>query len=316
MTPISRPVVTLILLLLLCALVWPWLYPSAFALSLASVVALNMIGAASLHLIIRTGHISLGHAAFMGVGGYAAVLSVTLGGLSPWLGLVVGTAAAGALAAVIGPIVLRLTGKYFVLVTFLLGEIVRLVFVEWIAVTGGANGISGIPTLLPQAYGATAMYYVLLLFALACVGLCALLLRSELGRAIDAVREAPNVAEASGVPVLRLKVGVFVLGCAMVGLQGGLLGFYLHYIDPGSFSMATSLNLVVMNIIGGMYSLVGPLIGAVFLVVLPETLRGFVELQQVLFGVILIVVMASFTGGMVEIFGRLRRLSRRLGASA
>lgn len=307
----SRFVKGAIIFFLTAALLWPLLVSSAFALSVCSLIALNMIGGVSLHLIFRTGHISLGHAAFMGVGAYACVLAVMRIGLPPVIGLLVGMLAAAALAALVGPIVLRLTGKYFVLVTFLLGEITRQLFVEWISVTGGANGISNIPPLHPGLASPIAMYYVILSAAVICVGFCAALMGSETGRAIDSVREAANVAETSGVPVLNLKVRVFTLACAMVGLQGGLLAFYLQYIDPNTFGMTVSLNFVVMNVIGGMDNIVGPLLGAVFLVALPELLRGYVELQQILFGLILIIVMASSTGGMVGIYGKLQAIVRR-----
>ena len=287
---------------------WPLVAPNPFLFTIGTFIVLNAIGATSLHLIIRTGHISLGHAAFMGVGAYCCVLSVRMLGLPPLLGLAVGMAGAALLALLIGPVVLRLTGKYFVLVTFLLGEIIRMVFVEWISVTGGSNGISGLPPLHPSLATPMAIYYVCLAASVLCVGLCARILTSEVGRVIDSVREAERVAECSGVPVIRLKVTIFVLACALVGLQGGLLAFFLRYIDPTSFSMVESLNLVVMNVVGGMYSLVGPLIGTVFLVALPELLRGYVELQHVFFGIILIVVMAALPGGMVEIFTKAGKL--------
>ena len=295
-------------LLLVFLVGWPLFAPNPFLFTIATFIVLNAIGATSLHLIIRTGHISLGHAAFMGVGAYCCVLSVTRFGLPPVLGLVIGMAGPALLALVIGPVVLRLTGKYFVLVTFLLGEIIRMVFVEWTSVTGGSNGISGLPPLHPSLASPIAPYYVSVAASIACVALCARILSSEVGRTIDSVREAEKVAECSGVPVIRLKVSIFILACALVGLQGGLLAFFLRYIDPTSFSMVESLNLVVMNVVGGMYSLGGPLIGTVFIVALPELLRGYVELQRVFFGIILIVVMAALPGGMVEIFGRARRL--------
>jgi branched-chain amino acid transport system permease protein len=287
---------------------WPLFVPNPFLFTIGTFIVLNAIGATSLHLIIRTGHFSLGHAAFMGVGAYCCVLSVTKFGVPPALGLLIGMAGPALLALLIGPVVLRLTGKYFVLVTFLLGEIIRMVFVEWTSVTGGSNGMSGVPPLHPSLASPIATYYVCLAASVACVALCARILSSEIGRTIDSVREAERVAECSGVPVIRLKVIIFVLACGLVGLQGGLLAFFLHYIDPTSFSMVESLNLVVMNVVGGMYSLGGPLIGTVFIVALPELLRGYVELQRVFFGIILIVVMAALPGGMVEIFGRARRL--------
>jgi branched-chain amino acid transport system permease protein len=305
----SRNVLWPIAALLLAFLVgWPLYAPNPFLLTIGTFIVLNAIGATSLHLIIRTGHISLGHAAFMGVGAYSCVLAVTKFGLPPALGLLVGMAASALLALLIGPVVLRLTGKYFVLVTFLLGEIIRMVFVEWISVTGGSNGISGVPPLHPSLASPTATYYVCLAASVLCVALCARILSSEVGRTIDSVRESERVAECSGVPVIRLKVTIFVLACALVGLQGGLLAFFLRYVDPTSFSMVESLNLVVMNVVGGMYSLAGPLIGTLFIVALPELLRGYVELQRVFFGIILIVVMAALPGGMVDIFARVRKL--------
>jgi branched-chain amino acid transport system permease protein len=287
---------------------WPLFAPNPFLFTIGTFIVLNAIGATSLHLIIRTGHISLGHAAFMGVGAYCCVLAVMKLGVPPVLGLVIGMAGAALLALLIGPVVLRLTGKYFVLVTFLLGEVIRMVFVEWISVTGGSNGISNVPPLHASLASPMATYYVCLTASVLCVGLCARILSSEVGRTIDSVREAEKVAECSGVPVIRLKVSIFVIACALVGLQGGLLAFFLRYIDPTSFSMVESLNLVVMNVVGGMYSLAGPLIGTAFIVALPELLRGYVELQRVFFGIILIVVMAALPGGMVDIFARARKL--------
>jgi branched-chain amino acid transport system permease protein len=282
-----------------------------FVLTIGTLILLAAIGATSLHLIIRTGQISFGHAAFAGVGSYACVLAITKLGLHPFAGFLLGIAAPALLALLIGPVVLRLTGKYFVLVTFLLGEIIRMGFVEWISVTGGSNGISGIPPLHPALATPLATYYVCLAASTLCVGLCARILASEVGRTMDSVREAPGIAECSGVPVIRLKVTIFVLAGGLAGLYGGLTAFFLGYVDPNTFGMVTSLNLVVMNVIGGMYSLAGPLIGTVFIVALPELLRGYVELQQVIFGIILIVVMAAFPGGMVDIAARLRNLVAR-----
>jgi branched-chain amino acid transport system permease protein len=288
----------------------PVVMQNAFILAIGALILLNIIGALSLHLIIRTGHISLSHAGFMGVGAYACALSVLRLGVSPWLGLLIGAAAAGALALLVGPILLRLTGKYFVLVTFLLGEIIRLVLVEWDSVTGGSNGLSNIPDLHAGLGSPTAQYYVALVAAVLCAAFCIRLLMSETGRAIDAVREAERVTECTGVRVLRLKVGIFVLGCALVGLQGGLLAFFMHYIDPTAFGMTDSLNLVVMNVLGGMYHAVGPIIGAAFLVALPELLRGYVEVQRILFGIALIIVMASFPTGLAGLSSLARGLFR------
>lgn len=281
---------------------------SAFALTATTLVLLSAIGAASLNLIIRTGHISLAHAGFMGIAAYTCVLAEMRLGWPFLPAMLLGCAASAAVASVLGPIVLRLTGKYFVLVTFLLGEIIRLVFVEWTSLTGGSNGIQGLPSIHPMFATPLAFYYLALAASVICVGICWRLLRSEIGRAIDSVREADRVAECSGVPVIRLKILVFIIACALVGVQGALQAHFLKFIDPSAFNSEASLYMVVMNVIGGMYHLAGPLVGTVFMVALPEALRSYVELQRVIFGVILIVVMAALPGGIVGILAQVRRM--------
>jgi len=295
---------------------WPWLTDEKFLHYVGVLICITAIAAASLHLIIRTGHVSLGHAAFMAAGAYVSVLTVMQLGL-PWpVGLIAGTAAAALLAAIVGPIVLRLTGKYFVLVTFLFGEMVRMALVVTPALTGGANGIFDVPPPWPFLLSNRAYYYFALVFAVFGVGLCARLLTCEYGRAIDAIREGERLAECSGVPVIRVKVTVFVIACALAGMAGSLQAHFIRYVGPESFSIVQSLNLVVMNVIGGMTSLVGALIGTVFMVTLPELLRGYVNLQQILFGFILFATMAFLPGGIIELGRRLRGFLRARWAGA
>lgn len=294
--------------------VWPLVLDSSFALTVVTLVLLSAIGAASLNLIVRTGHISLAHAGFMGVAAYTCVLAEMRMGWPFLPAMLLGCAASGLLALVLGPIVLRVTGKYFVLVTFLVGEIIRLTFVEWSSLTGGSNGIQGIPLIHPVFESRLHFYYLALFASLVCVGICWRILQSEIGRAIDSVREADRVAECSGIPVSRLKITVFVIACTLVGVQGALQAHLVQFIDPGSFSSEVSLNMVVMNVIGGMYHVVGPMLGSVFMVALPETLRSYVELQRVIFGVILIVVMAALPGGIVGVVAHWRQARTRRAA--
>jgi branched-chain amino acid transport system permease protein len=296
---------------------WPLLTDDKFLHHVGVLICITAIAAASLHLIIRTGHVSLGHAAFMAAGAYVSTLTVMQLRL-PWpIGLLAGIAAAALLAAIVGPILLRLTGKYFVLVTFLFGEIVRMALVVTPALTGGANGIFDVPPPYPFLLSNRAYYYFALAFAVFGVGLCARLLTCEYGRAIEAIREGERLAECSGVPVIRVKVTVFVIACALAGMAGSLQAHFIRYVGPESYSIVQSLNLVVMNVIGGMTSLIGALIGTVFMVTLPELLRGYVNLQQILFGAILFATMAFLPGGIIELGRRLRAFlrARRAGAA-
>jgi branched-chain amino acid transport system permease protein len=292
----------------------PAVAPTMFVVSVATSLLITAIAAASLHLVVRTGHVSLGHAGFMGVGAYAGTLAQTV---LHWPALFVagaGFVAPAALALVVGPLVLRLTGKYFVLVTFLLGEILRLGMENWQSVTGGANGIFQIAA--PSAFSAEIPFYYLVL-AVAALILFGVgrILESEIGRVMDSVRQSERLAQCSGVPVLKVKTSIFVLSCGLAGIAGVLQAWFVHFIDPGSFSTTQSLNLLVMNVIGGMNSLAGTLSGALFMTVLPELLRSYVELQRVIFGVILIVVMAALPGGLAEASVRARRLFARRSAA-
>jgi branched-chain amino acid transport system permease protein len=302
------------LIAVICAamlLGWPWLTDDKFLHHVGVLICITAIAAASLHLIIRTGHVSLGHAAFMALGAYGSVLVMTRLGL-PWpVGLAAGIAAAAALAAAVGPIVLRLAGKYFVLVTFLFGEVVRMAIVENAWLTGGSNGIFDVPPPYPALVSNRAYYYLALGFAVFGVGLCARLLACEYGRAIDSIREGERLAECSGVPVNRVKVTVFIIACALAGMAGALQAHFIRYVGPESYSVVQSLNLVVMNVIGGMTSLPGALLGTVFMVTLPELLRGYVNVQQILFGAILFATMAFIPGGLIEVLRRIRGLLRR-----
>jgi len=300
----------------LLAVALPIIDPKGFLLTVATLIALNLIGATSLHLVIRTGHVSLAHAAFMGVGGYTATLTLMKLGWPFPLNILAGALTPALLALLIGPVLLRLQGKYFVLVTFLLGEILRLVFVQWASVTGGANGIFGVPPAAPIFASPAGFYWLVLGAALLCVAVVARVLNGETGRVIDSVREGERLAQCAGVPVLQVKVAAFVLATALVGVQGGLTAHYLQYIDPGAFTSVQSLGFVVMNVIGGMRSLLGPIIGVVFMVTMPEFLRGYVEMQQVMFGIILIVVMAAFPGGLVELASHLRAVAGRYADTA
>jgi branched-chain amino acid transport system permease protein len=234
------------------------------------------------------------------------------------VGLLVGTAAAAALAAVIGPIVLRLTGKYFVLITFLFGEVVRMAIVENVALTGGSNGIFNVPPPAEIFLSNRAYYYLALAFAVFAIGLCARILGSEFGRAMNAIRDGERLAECSGVPVIRFKVLVFIIACALAGMQGSLMAHYNKVLSPENFTGLISLNLVVMNVIGGMSSLAGALIGTVFMVMLPELLRGYVNVQHIIFGAILFATMAFLPGGIIEALRRIRALlaPRRNGLPA
>jgi branched-chain amino acid transport system permease protein len=293
------------------AAVLPWVTGESFLLYIATLVAIYAIGAMSIHLIFRVGQFSLGQAAFMGIGGYTSSLLTTNLDVSWWGALVIGAAASALVGAVVGPIVLRLKGVYFVLFTFTFGEFVRQIFVDWTAVTNGSEGISGIAA--PAAFASpTAFYYLVLGFAVLTAAVCGRLLVSQFGDAVDAIRESEGLALSNGVPVFKVKIIVFVIACALVGIQGTLQASFVHYISPLSYGFAESLKLVVINVIGGLNTLWGPILGAIFIVALPELLRSWVDYQWVLYGLALILLMRYLPGGLFEIGEVLRSLHKTI----
>ena len=187
----------------------------------------------------------------------------------------------------------------------------RMVFTDWIAVTGGANGLPDIPPPAPIFADPKIYYLLALAAAVFTIGVCGRILSSEIGRFVNAIREFEQLTECIGVPVIRTKILIFVIACAFAGFGGSLMAHYARYISPPNFGPIESLNLVIMNVIGGMNTLIGPLIGAFFLVLVPELLRGYVQLQHIIFGIVLIVVMAFMPGGIAELGDAVRRLRRR-----
>jgi branched-chain amino acid transport system permease protein len=300
----NRRTALMLTVVLALALAFPFYFTERFAQHVAVLFCLYTIGALGVHLIIRCGLVSLCQAAFMGIGGYVSVLLNMKLGVSWILSAFSGVAAGCLLALLVGPVVMRLSGKYFVLVTFLFGEIARMAFAEWVSLTGGANGIPDIPPPASIFLSTFYYYYLALFFLILTVAIAALLLNSQIGRIISSIREGERLAECSGVPVLRFKVIVFVIACGFNSLQGVLHAHYVRYIEPVTYGVFESLNMAVANILGGMTSLAGPFIGTIFVVVLPEFLRGTVLYQKVIFGILLIIVMAAAPGGMIEIGSR------------
>ncbi len=275
-----------------------------FHVHLLVLVCLNVVIVSGLALISRTGQLSLGHGAFVGIAAYAAVLAHMKAGWPFWLSALGGIASAALVAFVLGWVILRLRGVYFVLVTFAFAELVRLALLDWAALTGGANGIAGIPpaSLFGFAFDTKGRFLALaLVFAAASVFFLQRLAATPTGHAQDAVAENPALAEASGLNVHRIQLQAFVIGCAIAGLGGVLLAHYVGFVSPESFNTALSINVIVMLVIGGRQSVWGPLIGAAILTPLPELLRGAVQTQHIFYGAALILILHFLPGGLASL---------------
>ena len=289
---------------LAAALVLPQLTTNQFYIHLANLMLLNSIFAVSLGLIASVGQISLGHAAFVAAGAYVSALAALSFKLPPILGIVLAGLVTGLAAVLLGKILLRLRGVYFVLVTFLAGQVFTLVVLNWESVTHGANGLLGIPAIsifgFPLATRLRFYYFALAAFILVLTFVWALM-RSQYGRAFRSIAENVRLAESSGIDVSHYQVVAFALGSGIAGAAGAAMVHYIRFLSPDSFTFNDSIAYITMLVVGGRHTMIGGVLGAAFLTPLPELLRGFVGAQHIIYGAILLCVLLFIPNGLVSI---------------
>jgi branched-chain amino acid transport system permease protein len=250
-----------------------------------------------------TGQINLGHAAFLGLGALVTRF-LWVGGAPLIWSLMAGAAVATAFACLIGLAAFRLRGAYFAIGTLGLAEISR------ITVGNLLPEISTIRASELASYNILPRYYLTLALAIGCVGVVALLVPCRIGLGIRAVREDEAAAEATGVGALAHKLLALAISTALAGLAGGAFAYYhVSYYPQHTFSPAWTFDAVLMSYIGGIGTVHGPVLGAFFYVVLKELLAlRWVEFHLIIFGVLFILVVLFFPGGLVEAWHRTSRL--------
>jgi branched-chain amino acid transport system permease protein len=266
------------------------------------------------------GQISLGHAAFFGVGGYTSVLLFTRLDITPWIGVPVGGLLAGLVGLAIGALTLRLRGPFFVLASIAFAQVLLILAIHLDWLTGGSPGVSvpfepGVANMVFDSRGA----YVWLIggFAVLVFAVTTWLDRHRLGFQAKAVRENIEAAEALGIHGTRVKLQMTVLSAVLTGIVGGLSAFYIAFIDPdSSFGIARSIDFVLVAIIGGMGTVWGPLVGAILVELLHVELSGALGgggagLYLVVYGVLMIIVVLFFPRGIVGGIESLKRRFRR-----
>lgn len=236
------------------------------------------------------GQVSLGHAAFLGIGAYtSALLSLHFGLSFPLTAL-----AAVVLSAIFGVLLglpaLKLSGSYLAIVSMGFCEIIRLVELNWGALTRGPMGLTNIrrPVIFGMEIrsGASFYYLCLVLVGIICI-LCTTLLRSYAGRAIKSIREDPIAASFMGINIFAWKVFVFSLSAGMVGLLGAFYAHYMRFIDPSVFNFDQSTSILCMVIVGGSGSVAGSFLGALLLSIVPELLRNLSGARMLIYGLVM-----------------------------
>ena len=309
-----RTGLTVCLLSLLLAIV-PLFLTNPWKLGILNVIGLHAIVVLGLNLFIGyAGQISLGHAAFFGLGAYGSGILTTAYGLPPAAALVVTGAGVALAALLVGIPTLRLTGHYLAMATLGFNVIIHHVFVQWDAVTGGPSGLSGIPAFgFPglAIQGEVAQHYLVWGAAMLALTLALNLVRSGIGRGLAALAADEVAAAALGVDVRRGKIAVFTFSAVFASVAGSLFAHYLGTVTPDTFGIFASIDFVIMVVIGGVGSLWGSLAGAAFVTLLPHVLGPLEEYKEILYGLIVVGILLVSPRGL---FADLAELARdRMG---
>ena len=333
--PAARPLTRQRLLLLaglVVLLVLPLFVPRYWVF-FAGLLGINIVATHGLNIMMGyTGLLSLGHAAFLGVGAYTVALAQAHLGLPFWLAIPLAGVSAAVIGVGFGLPSLRIRGLYLVIATLAAQFILNFVFVHWQAVTNGDVGLTVQPA---NVFGfllntETRVYYLILAVTVLMTIFAANVIDSRVGRAFVAIRERDLTAQVLGVEIVGYKLAAFALGSFYAGVAGGLLAYFNRFVNPEQFGLLLSVFFLSAVIVGGMGSMLGAVLGAVFMTLLPEALRetalaigttlGFdiasilVPLRETVFGLLIVSFLILEPRGLAHLWVRLRNKVLRTGA--
>jgi branched-chain amino acid transport system permease protein len=278
--------------------------------SVINFIGINALLALSLNVTLSAGMLSLGNAAFAGLGGYTAGILSLHFKLPYTVSLAGGACTAGLVALVIGLPVLRLRGVFLAMATLAFGEVVRLAAVN-LNITGGAEGLTGIPQV-------TKTWTIYLVLAGAAYFI-AVMRHSRLGWGLISMREDETAAGSLGIHTTYYKVVAFVIGAMLAGLAGGMYAHLNYLITPRDFGFFVAVDLLIYNIVGGTGVWFGPILGAAMLTALPEVLRGVGvtagPIRMGINGLILLLVILFLPNGIASLFSRKRSAAVNAGTT-
>ncbi|HKI97826.1 MAG TPA: branched-chain amino acid ABC transporter permease [bacterium] len=273
------------------------------------------LGAMALNYLLgHTGVLSFGHAAYVGLGAYGAGMAIKYLGMGTMEAVLVGTLAGTLAAIVIGPMIVRLRGIYFAMVTIAFGQVFYFIAFRWNSVTGGDDGLGDFtrqplhlgPWTIDLLHSEVAYYYFVLLFFALAVGIMAVLLNSPLGRVQLSIRENEQRARFLGLPIERHILLAWVISCLFASLAGTMYALLNNFADPRVLHWSFSGDLVIMAVMGGMRSFWGPLLGAAMFVVLQDYLSSLTQNWMSFIGLFFVLVVLFFPRGVLGILKRAR----------
>ena len=252
------------------------------------------------------GQLSLGHAAYFAIGAYASALATVKWGVPFWVGLPFATMVSGIFGLVIGMIALRWRSHFFVIATICFNGIIYLIILNWVSLTNGPVGIGSIP--IPSIGGMVFstkvhFYYLTLIFVLGALWFTKKIISSSVGRAFGAIRENEPLAESVGISAYKFATLAFVISTAFAGMAGSFYAHYVTYISPEIEEFSIMISILVMVVLGGKGTVLGPVIGALIFTFLPEYLRFAKDLRLPIFGFILILGIVFLPRGIITLPG-------------
>jgi branched-chain amino acid transport system permease protein len=299
----------LILTILVIAVIIPQVVTNKYYMNILIMSGIWSIVALSLNLILGyTGQVNLAHGAFFGIGAYASALLMLKLKFGFWPALPFAAAIAGFFGFLIGLPALRTRGSYFAIGTLCFNIIVTLIVDRWEGLTEGARGLMGIPGPgpIPLPWGGeisfktmAAQYYLVLCFLLLTIFVLRRIIRSHVGRTFRAIRGNEELAEAVGIHAMRAKILSFTVSCFFAGVGGVLYASYIGFLSPELTDYHVSFDALIYVMIGGVGTIVGPIIGTLLIVTIPETLHIAAEFRLLLYGLILIVMIIYLPRGIV-----------------
>ncbi|MCW8859720.1 MAG: branched-chain amino acid ABC transporter permease [Deltaproteobacteria bacterium] len=288
----------------LALLLYPVFENNPYTLGLTNLIAINAIVVLGLNLFIGyAGQISLGHAAFFGLGAYGSAIATVTFNIPAWPAMFLVAGMVALVALIVGIPILRLSGHYLAMATLGMNFVFHSILLQWDEMTGGPSGFAGIPYL---SFGSFAfddeirLHYLIWGFALLALLLCLNLVRSSVGRGLAALAGDEVAAAALGVDTRKTKVKIFVLSAILASVAGSLFAHTYSFISPDSFDIFVATDFVIMVVIGGMGSIWGSLFGAGLITMLPEWMDIFETYKDFVHGGLLVLVLLFLPQGLVS----------------
>ena len=284
---------------------------NSYYLSVLAFAATRFMMALGISLLLgQAGQISLGQAAFVGIGAYGSAILTTRLGYNPWVAMVIAAVLSAAIAGMVGIPTLKLKGYYLAMATLGINEIIYILLVQLKPLTNGTDGITDVPSLSIGGLnlgGAKAYHLLVWGVALLMFRFALNLSQSRVGRSLRALRLSEPAAESAGVDSSYRKVQAFIVAAVFASIAGSFDASYVHYVSPESYTITFSIILVAGVIIGGLRTFWGAVWGTLVIVILPEILKRVNEdLTNLVFGVLLVAIMLLSAGGSPNVWRRLR----------